>query len=82
MGFASFGQSEVAAGFRTEEKLYLAVWNTSDEKKTICIPIEEGKGEEIVKVGFPCSIDTEYVWRDHCLEITLGAHNSRFFEIS
>jgi alpha-galactosidase len=49
-GFTHFGAERVVAGFKTEDKIYLAVWCLGGEK-SINIPIDEKIKE--VKIAYP-----------------------------
>ena len=51
VGFTHFGAEQVAAGFKTEEKIYLAVWSLGSAKR-VEIPIAEGV--KSVEIAYPC----------------------------
>ncbi|MBQ5927098.1 MAG: alpha-galactosidase, partial [Clostridia bacterium] len=52
-GFTRFGQESVAAGFETDDKIYLAVWGIQSRKVKVNIKTEKGK----IKVGYPTAFD-------------------------
>ena len=78
-GFTVFGAENVAAGFKTENKIYLAVWCLKGEKQ-IRVPIIEGiKG---VKLAYPSQTDTTFTYAEKELCVTFQKDkNAAFFEI-
>lgn len=57
LGFTRFGATNAVCGLKARNKIYLAVWNLSQEKE-ICVPILEKI--RAVKVGFPQSLETQF----------------------
>ena len=78
-GFTVFGAENVASGFKTENKIYLAVWCLKGEKQ-IRVPIIEGiKG---VKLAYPSQTDTTFTYEEKELCVTFQKDkNAAFFEI-
>ena len=54
-GFTHFGAEEVCAGLKTDDKIYLAVWNLGDAKE-VDINIPELKN---VKIAYPSNSDVK-----------------------
>ena len=79
LGFTGFGEDCVAAGFKTEDKIYLAVWCLQGAKR-LSVPIDEGIRD--VWLSYPSSSDTTYTCdrKELCIEFTTDK-NAAFFEI-
>lgn len=79
IGLTAFGADCVAAGFKTEEKIYLAVWCLKGATE-ITIPILEGvKG---AKIGYPTNGPTKFTTGEKELRISFASDKSAaFFEI-
>ena len=78
-GFTVFGAENVAAGFKTENKIYLAVWCLKGEKQ-IRVPIIEGIKD--VKLAYPSKTDTTFTYAENQLCVTFQKDkNAAFFEI-
>ena len=78
-GFTVFGAENVAAGFKTENKIYLAVWCLKGEKQ-IRVPIIEGIKD--VKLAYPSKTDTTFTYTENQLCVTFQKDkNAAFFEI-
>lgn len=79
-GFTEFGAPRVVAGFKTEEKIYLAVWCLHGEK-TVRVPI----AEEIqsVRLAYPSNANVRVVYEDKTLSVTFSEEkDAAFFELS
>ena len=79
LGFTDFSQQTVAAGFKTDKKLYLAVWNLGGENK-VEIPVSQGI--KSVAVGYPKNIHLDYSFTETALTVRFSEpFQARFFEI-
>ena len=79
LGFTDFSQKTVAAGFKTDKKLYLAVWNLGGENK-VEIPVSQGI--KSVAVGYPKNIHLDYSFTETALTVRFSEpFQARFFEI-
>ena len=80
LGFCDFNSKFVVSGFKTDKKIYLGVWNIS-ENKTIDIPIEYDILS--VNVGYPKNLDTVFNYGKNILSVDLKEPcSARFFEIN
>ena len=80
LGYANVGDGTVAVGIRTEDKLFLGVWNLHGDKD-IEIPMA-GLTAKSAKVGYPVKLDTEYCLKDNVLQVHFTEdEQSRLFEI-
>ena len=81
LGFAKFGDSIVASGFETENKIYLAVWNLNSQAMEITIPIL-GKEISNVSVAYPKNSLTIFLLTNDGLKISFESGlAARFFEL-
>jgi len=79
-GFTRFGESCVASGFVSEGKLYLAVWNLSEDCLNRTIPV--GAAYSSVECAYPQSNDLSFSLSDGLLTVSFAQRNqARFFEI-
>lgn len=79
LGFTKFGNPCAACGLKSENKIYLAIWNLG-EKKDICVPIKEGI--KAIKVGYPQNLETEFTFTEAVLTVHFKKDDSaRLFEI-
>ena len=81
LGFTKFGDDLVVSGLKTQDKIYLAVWNLSDTSKAINIPFD---GEEIVgaDIAYPKKALTKYTASKNALTVCFESGKcARFFEI-
>ncbi len=79
-GYAQVGDGTVAAGIKTEDKLFLAVWNLKGDKD-VTIPLPEVK-VKAAKVGYPVNMTTDFSYTEN--EITVHfteEEQARLFEI-
>ena len=78
-GFTEFEKDSVVAGFKTENKIYIAVWCLKGDKQ-IRVPIIEGiKG---AKLAYPSQTDTTFDYTEKELCVTFQTDkNAAFFEI-
>lgn len=80
LGFTDFSQKLVASGLKTDKKIYLAVWNLSDENRTVNIPIRERVKN--TTVGYPKNLPTDYSFENNSLTVRFSApYSARFFEM-
>ncbi len=80
LGYVRWGASNVAVGLKTDDKLYLAVWNLK-EPTTLEIPLVEVKAKS-AKVGYPLCLPTDYILKDNVLTVNFTEpEQARFFEI-
>ncbi len=79
-GYAAYGDTFVASGLKTEDKVYLAVWNLKGERH-IHLPLPEIDVKD-VKVAFPASLETKFSFDSSSLTIDFTEDiQARFFEI-
>lgn len=80
LGFTDFSQKLVASGLKTDKKIYLAVWNLSDENRTVNIPVRERVKN--TTVGYPKNLPTDYSFENNSLTVRFSApYSARFFEM-
>lgn len=80
LGFTDFSQKLVASGLKTDKKIYLAVWNLSDENRTVNIPVRERVKN--ITVGYPKNLPTDYSFENNSLTVRFSApYSARFFEM-
>lgn len=78
VGFANDEKGFYAAGFKTGDKAYLAVWNVGGAK-SVTVPIREYKN---ATCGYPRSLATDYLVNDGNLHVDFTEdEQSRFFEL-
>lgn len=78
-GLTEFGAENVVAGFKTDAKIYLAVWCLKGEK-TVNVPIAEGI--KAAKLAYPRVTDTTFSCKNNQLTINFAQDkNAVFFEI-
>ena len=65
-GFTAFGEENVVAGFKTEDKIYLAAWCLSGST-CVTVPIEEGING--VRVGYPSNTNVQALVKDGVLQL-------------
>ena len=79
LGFSDFNATYAAAGLRSDDALYLAVWNMKD-KKRVEIPLKEWEKANITCV-YP-DLPTQYSWENGILSILFESDfAARFFEV-
>ncbi len=80
LGFTHFGEKLVASGFKTQEKLYLAVWNLGGEKN-ISIDLKEANAHR-ASIVYPKSKKLPFFLQDNrlCIQFTQTLQ-ARIFEI-
>ena len=76
-GFTGFGEKVVTAGFKTADKLYLAVWNLG-ETTEITIPMENVK---TATLAYPKNAIADFVIKNDEFKVKLDKQTARFFEI-
>ena len=80
LGFTDFSQKLVASGLKSDKKIYLAVWNLSDENRTVNIPVRERVKN--ITVGYPKNLPTDYSFENNSLTVRFSApYSARFFEM-
>ena len=78
-GFAAFGDDHLAAGLKTDEKIYLAVWCMKGEKR-VEIPIKESARG--VKIAYPAASTATAELSGNTLSVTFAdAPQAAFLEI-
>ena len=81
LGFTDFSKTVVASGFRTEEKLYLAVWNLSSSLKDIKLKLNYKIKN--IKVAYPRNNKLDYFSDEETLTVKFDKGlQARFFEIN
>lgn len=79
-GYTRFGDSFVAVGLKTAEKLYLAVWNLNGDKK-VKLPLPEISAKSAT-VAYPKSLATDFELKDNTLYLSFTENEqARLFEI-
>lgn len=79
IGFTDFNANFAASGLKTEDTLYLAVWNMQGEKE-VCIPLGAWKGTSATCV-YP-DLPTNWSFDENTLHVQFTcAYAARFFEI-
>lgn len=76
-GFTSFGEKVVTAGFKTAEKIYLAVWNLG-EATEVTIPMGNVKTAEL---AYPKNVNIEFNVESNLFKVQLDGKTARFFEV-
>lgn len=80
-GYSMFGDTLVAAGIRTENKVYLAVWNLGGERH-VELPLPE-ISVKAAKVVYPVSLPTEFSFTENSLTVDFTEdYQARFFELT
>ncbi len=79
-GYTQFGDTFAAAGLKTENKIYLAVWNLNGERKVkLLLPEIKVKN---VTVKYPVSLPTNFTFDEFSLTINFSEdEQARLFEI-
>jgi alpha-galactosidase len=81
LGFTRFGDDLVVSGLKTQDKVYLAVWNLVDTAKEINIPLGEQKVAG-VQIAYPKKCSTTYTVSENVLSVSFESGKSaRFFEV-
>ena len=79
LGFTDFHKKNAACGLKTENKVYLAVWNLGDNKPVtvnLDCPIKS------VTVGYPKNLKTDFTVESNALTVKFPCeYSARFFEI-
>jgi len=77
LGFTKFGEMEVAAGFKTDGRIYLAVWNLDKNPRSINIPFDL----HIVSacITFPSENNCSCVFDDNMLKVDFAEGLSAVF---
>ncbi len=80
-GYTPFGATFAAVGLRTEEKIYLAVWNLGGERH-VCIDLPEISVQE-AKVIYPATLPTEFSFTADSLTLDFTEdEQARLFELT
>jgi hypothetical protein len=80
LSFTRFGETLVAAGLETDEKLYLAVWNLDRCAKEVSIPLLREVNN--VSVSYPADNRVDCAVEGNCLKVQFpNGKMARFFEI-
>lgn len=81
LGYCQFGDTLVASGLKTENKLYLAVWNLGGERH-IQLPLPEITLRD-VRIAYPTTLETRFVYDESSLTIDFTEdEQARLFEIT
>lgn len=67
IGYAMFGDTLVASGIKTSEKLYLGVWNLRGDRD-VTIPLPEVQAKA-VSVAYPTSLTTDFSFTKDSLTV-------------
>lgn len=78
-GLCSFGDKEVTCGLKDGNKIYLAVWNLSDEEREIAVPINADIKR--AEIAYPAFANNEVSFKNGELKTRLDGKTARFFEI-
>lgn len=79
-GYTKFGDTFAASGLKTDNKVYLAVWNLNGEKH-VELPLPEIKVKN-VRVMYPTKLPTEFTYDESSITIDFSESiQARFFEI-
>lgn len=80
-GYAQFGDTLVSAGIKTEDTLYLAVWNLGGDKD-VTLPLPDIKVKNAA-VAYPMSLPTDFTYTQDSLTIHFTENEqARIFEIA
>ena len=80
-GYASFGDSFVAVGLKTDEKVYLAVWNLKGERD-VTLPLPDLTVKD-AKVIYPVSLPFDYSFDASSLTLHFTEdEQARLFELT
>lgn len=81
MGYAAFGDTLLASGLRTQERVYLAVWNLRGERE-VRIPLPELQVRDVT-VAYPTGLPTDFDCHDNLLTVRFTEDvQARLFEIT
>lgn len=81
LGYAKFGNTTVSVGLKTEDKLYLAVWNLRGER-SVTIPFPELCVKHVT-VAYPKMLSTDFTFTENSLTVNFTEdEQARIFEIS
>lgn len=78
-GFSTWGDERVIAGFQTDTATYLAVWNISDEKGEISIPLN-GKATS-AEIGYPKSSAAKVTLSENIITVSLKKGSAVFLHV-
>ena len=78
-GFAKIDDSIVFTGGKTREKLYLSVYNLSNENKTAQVDLQK-YGVKAVKLVYPKCADNGYGLKNGTFSVTIQGMTARAFE--
>ena len=79
-GYSMFGDTFVAAGIRTESKIYLAVWNLGGERH-VELPLPE-INVKLASVAYPTTLETQFTCTGNTLTVDFTEdYQARFFEL-
>ena len=80
LGYAKFGDTTVSVGLKTEDKLYLAVWNLRGER-SVTIPFPELCVKHVT-VAYPKTLATDFTFTENSLTVNFTEdEQARIFEI-
>lgn len=80
-GYTEYKDTFVATGIKTDEKVYLAVWNLNGDR-TVKLPLPEIQVKD-VKVIYPTTLETKYVFDEESLTVEFTEdEQARLFQIT
>ena len=80
-GYTEYKDTFVATGIKTDEKVYLAVWNLNGDR-TVKLPLPEIQVKD-VKVIYPTTLETKYTFDEASLTVEFTEdEQARLFEIT
>jgi alpha-galactosidase len=80
-GYSMFGDTFVAAGIRTESKVYLAMWNLEGARH-VELPLPE-INVKLASVAYPATLETRFTCTENILTVDFTEdYQARFFELN
>ena len=78
-GFSRWGDEFVVAGFETDEKIYLAVWNLKNEESVLDIPVKEYIKKAFI--SFPKQYENVLSLKENELLVKIKAQSAIMLEL-
>ena len=75
-GFTKFGDTQISAGYKTENAVYLAVWCLGEDTE-VSLPLPEGI--QTVSVGYPSATNVKAEIKDGGLSVRFARANQAVF---
>ncbi|MBR2860736.1 MAG: alpha-galactosidase [Clostridia bacterium] len=80
-GYNLVGDTSVSVGLKTDNKIYLAVWNLRGDK-TVTVPLADVKAKNVV-VAYPKSLATDFSFDENSITVNFTEDvQARIFEIT